>query len=692
LPLRKIEPLVSTIYDRCRVCYTCVRECPAKAIRIAGGQAEVIPESCIGCGNCVSVCSQNAKRVRNNIPEIERLLESDDLVAAIVAPSFAADFPDMAHTRLVGMLRALGFSFVNEVGFGADLVARRMRELVAAPGGERFISTACPAVFGYVKRYHPELLDDLAPVVSPMIATARVLHALHGPDLRIIFIGPCISKKIEAESDEVDGEVDEVLTFSELRGMFEAHGIGPEGVAPGDFDPPHAGKGSLFPIGRGLLEAAGIAEDLIDGRVISANGKATFIDAVMEFSTGDVEARFLDVLCCDGCIMGPGMTTKAPPFRRRGLVGRYARDIIGRRDEAAWREAMARFADIHLGRRFIPFDQRVPSPPEEGIREALAKIGKFRKEDELNCGACGYDTCREHAAAVIRGHAEEEMCLPFSIEQLHRTIRELNVSNRRLDETREALIQSEKMASMGQLAAGIAHEVNNPLGVVLMYAHLLKDAADRPAETPEAGRMTEDLKMIVDHADRAKKIVSGLLHFARQNKVFLKPVDVRTLVEDCLKPLRVPEGIRVEVAHGAGDPIAELDRDQILQVLNNLVHNALAAMPLGGTLTLRTLRVVERVRIQVSDTGVGIPKENLKKIFEPFFTTRQIGRGTGLGLAIAYGIVKMHRGDIRVESNADPSAGPTGSTFTLELPARAPETESVDRTVAAGPAETAPAA
>lgn len=681
MPLRKTEPLVSTIYDRCRVCYTCVRECPAKAIRIAGGQAQVIPDSCIGCGNCVRVCSQNAKRVRNNIPEIERLLESDDLVAAIVAPSFAAEFPDMAHTRLVGMIRALGFSFVHEVGFGADLVARRMRQLLDAPGGERYISTACPAVFGYVKRYHPELLDDLAPVVSPMIATARVLREMHGPDLRIIFIGPCISKKIEAESEEVDGEVDEVLTFSELRGMFEGDGITPGGVTPRDFNPPHAGRGSLFPVGRGLLEAAGIEEDLVDGKVVSANGKATFIDAVMEFSTGDVEARFLDVLCCDGCIMGPGMTTGAPPFRRRSLISRYARDIIGRRDKAAWQDAMDRFADVNLSRRFIPFDQRVPPPPEEKIREVLGTIGKFRREDELNCGACGYDTCREHAAAIIRGHAEEEMCLPYSIEQLHSTIRELNVSNRRLDETREALIQSEKMASMGQLAAGIAHEVNNPLGVVLMYAHLLKDAGDRPSQ------MTDDLKMIVDHADRAKKIVSGLLHFARQNKVFLKPVDVRTLVEECLKPLRLPGNVRAETEHRGEDPVADLDRDQILQVLNNLVHNAVAAMPAGGVLAVRTERSGDRVRFRISDTGVGIPRENLQKIFEPFFTTRQIGRGTGLGLAIAYGIVKMHRGDIRVESNADPSQGPTGSTFIIDLPARAPEAETVDRTVAALPDE-----
>ncbi|MBN2202364.1 hypothetical protein JW777_10450, partial [bacterium] len=185
---------------------------------------------------------------------------------------------------------------------------------------------------------------------------------------------------------------------------------------------------------------------------------------------------------------------------------------------------------------------------------------------------------------------------------------------------------------------------------------------------------------------------SGLLHFARQNKVFLKPVNIRTLAEECLKPVRLPENVRAEIAHRGDDPVADLDRDQILQVLSNLVHNAVAAMPAGGNLTLETERSGDRVRFRVSDTGVGIPRENLAKIFEPFFTTRQIGRGTGLGLAIAYGIVKMHRGDIRVESNADPSQGPTGSAFTIDLPGRAPEAESVDRTVAARPGEKTTAA
>jgi signal transduction histidine kinase len=217
---------------------------------------------------------------------------------------------------------------------------------------------------------------------------------------------------------------------------------------------------------------------------------------------------------------------------------------------------------------------------------------------------------------------------------------------------------------MGQLAAGIAHEVNNPLGVVLMYSHLLLD------EPATAGRMRQDLAMIAEQADRCKKIVSQLLHFARQNQLVLQSVDVRTLVERCLRALPAPAGVTVRVEDEGGDPSADLDADQIIQVLTNLASNAYAAMPAGGVLTVRTGGDGRSVRFCVEDTGIGIPPQNLPKIFEPFFTTKQIGLGTGLGLAVTYGIVKMHRGDIHVQSNANAAAGPTGTTFTVKLPRR----------------------
>jgi two-component system NtrC family sensor kinase len=197
---------------------------------------------------------------------------------------------------------------------------------------------------------------------------------------------------------------------------------------------------------------------------------------------------------------------------------------------------------------------------------------------------------------------------------------------------------------------------------VLMYAHLLLD------ESKNNPMLRDDLTMIAEQADRCKNIVAGLLHFARQNKVLLHETDVKVLVARSVKAVAIPANINVNIEQHCSDTTAELDNDQMIQVLTNLVTNAVAAMPDGGTLTIRTNGNNESVRFIIADTGIGIPKENMQKIFEPFFTTKQIGKGTGLGLAVTYGIVKMHRGSIYVASNADPAAGATGTTFTVTLP------------------------
>lgn len=653
---------ITTIQERCRVCYTCVRECPAKAIRIVDGQAAVIGDRCIACGNCVKVCSQMAKQIRRTVNEAEAVLGSGRKTVACLAPSFPAAFVGISAEVLVGMVRRLGFDRVNEVAFGADLVARAYCTLLANTNGHRYIATTCPAVVGYIERYQPDLLDALAPIVSPMIATARALRALHGEDLGIVFIGPCIGKKAEASDAVLAGEIDAVLTFSELTDMFTQRGITPETTEPDAFDPPHGGLGALFPIGRGLLQAAGMREDLMTGEIVATDGRAHVVDAVKEFASGDLGARLLEMLCCHGCIMGAGIDNDLPLFNRRRQVREYVRGRMTEIDQGQWRRDMDRFADLDLTRGYTAKDQRIAAPEAHELEAILAMLGKTKPEDELNCGACGYDTCREHAVAIHKGLAEAEMCLPYAIEWLRRTISKLATSNAQLASAQEALVHSEKLASMGQLAAGIAHEVNNPLGVVLMYAHLLLE------EASENGTMREDLTMIAEQADRCKKIVAGLLQFARQNKVVRYPVDLRELVDRALRPLAVPPDVTIRVCVAADDPIAEIDRDQIIQVLTNLIHNAFAAMPGGGTLTITVGGDARTVRIQVEDTGTGIPPELHKKVFEPFFTTKQIGQGTGLGLSVTYGIVKMHSGDIQLKSNADPAVGPTGTIFTVTLP------------------------
>jgi signal transduction histidine kinase/iron only hydrogenase large subunit-like protein len=654
-------PLVSTIPERCRVCYTCVRECPAKAIRIAGWQAEVIPERCIGCGNCVRVCSQGAKRVASSVGAVDALLASGEPVAACVAPSFPAEFRDMAPGQLAGLLRAMGFSYVHEVAFGADLVAAAYKRLVQENPKGYFISTTCPAIVGYVERYHPNLVENLAPLASPMEATAKVVKSLHGDGTRIVFIGPCVAKKEEASTGS-GGFVDEALTFVELREMLKARALASGLVPSSDFDPPHGGLGALFPLSRGMLQAADIREDLLASDVVAADGRSSFVEVIKEFESEDLNAHLLEVLCCNGCIMGSGMTCEAPLFRRRARVSQYVRARIDALDRDRWLGDVERFSDLDLSRSFCAKDQRAAEPSEETLREIMAKMGKTHPEDELNCGACGYDTCLEHAVAIHRGLAESEMCLPHTIEQLRSTVAALAQTNDRLENTQQALMHSERLASMGQLAAGIAHEVNNPLGVVLLYAHTLLE------EAPADADLRADLGTIVSEADRCKKIVSGLLNFARQNKVLLHETDLCLLVEQALKTLPPPEGVTVSVENDSPSVLAELDRDQIVQVLSNLVRNAMEAMAGGGTVTVRTGAQNGSVFLSVEDTGTGIRAEDLNKIYTPFFTTKPIGKGTGLGLPVTYGIVKMHRGDIQVRTNADPAKGPTGTTFTVTLP------------------------
>ncbi len=661
--------LVTTIREKCRRCYTCVRECPAKAIQILDGQASVIQTRCIGCGNCVTVCSQNAKQVLSGIEDTEELLAGEAPVAAIVAPSYPAEFTECDTAGLVGALRDLGFAQVHEVSFGADLVAAEYVRLLEQDDA-RHIATTCPAVVSYVRKYHPDILDSLAPIVSPMLATARVLHQKYGPELKIVFIGPCIAKKGEARYEQFNGEVHAALTYVELRALLAARGVSLSGRGADDFDPPHGSLGALFPITRGMLQAANLDEDLLSGDIVSADGRQNLVEAITDFEHGDTEARLLDILCCEGCIMGAGFSCEEPVFKRRSDVSRETRARQDDFDMAAWEAAVSEFAGVDLARTFQPFDQRFDDMPTGvQVEEILGRMNKSGPEDELDCGACGYESCRAHAVAIWQGLAEVEMCLPYSVEELRRAVDELQETNYSLETTKEALVKSEKLASMGQLAAGIAHEVNNPLGILLLHANLLLE--DCEDDTQEA----EDVKLIVDQANRCKKIISGLLNFARQSRVVRQPTDVTNLVGEVMRTLPFAEGVSVEVNDHLDDPVAELDADQIVQVLTNLLTNAQHAMPEGGNITITLDGTTENVILTVRDEGTGIAKENLDKLFSPFFTTKQVGKGTGLGLAVTHGIVKMHRGQITVESNADPDTGPTGTTFSLSLPRYEAETD-----------------
>jgi signal transduction histidine kinase len=254
------------------------------------------------------------------------------------------------------------------------------------------------------------------------------------------------------------------------------------------------------------------------------------------------------------------------------------------------------------------------------------------------------------------------MCLPYAIEKLHNSVEELNESNEKLATTQQALKHSEKLASMGQLSAGIAHELNNPLGVITMYSNILKD------ETPKDSELYQDLTLIVEQTERCKNIVGGLLNFARKNQVRHSEVNLADFIRKSMESIINNGKVAVNFEDRTTNPVAMIDPEQMIQVLTNLEKNAVEAMPDGGDLIILLEEKNENMKISISDTGTGIKPEHMDKLFTPFFTTKEVGKGTGLGLPLVYGIVKMHKGKIRVKSNHDPAKGPTGTTFIIELP------------------------
>ncbi len=588
--------LVYTIKELCRTCYTCVRECPAKAIRIVGGQAEVIDERCIACGNCTKVCSQGAKVFLNTTDRVIKLLEANSKAAAIIAPSFPAEFSDIPDHRILnGMIKALGFKYIAEVSFGADLVADRYKKLVSE-SKNFYISSDCPSIVNYVKFYHPALVDSLAPIVSPMVAMSRVVREKYGKDIKIVFIGPCIAKKAESS------EVDEAITFTELRDMMADKGITAQTVNPVDFDQPVGGRGAIFPVARGLLQTAKISDNAITGNIIAAEGRIDFQGALKEFEAGLISKQHMELLCCEGCIMGPGLSKNGKQYNRRALVSAYANTKMQNIDSVNWQKSFDEFAGLDLSVRHRPEDHRIETLNENDVNDILVKMGKKTKKDQLDCGACGYESCVEHAIAIKKGLAEVEMCLPYTIEKLHKSVKDLALSNEKLSSMKQALKQSEKLAHMGQLSAGIAHELNNPLGVVIMYSNILLEEAkmDDPVR--------EDLQLIVDQAGRCKKIVAGLLNFARKNQVNHQMVSIKDLVNHSLESLIIPPKVKIVISDSTTNPSAMLDQEQMMQVLTNLIKNAIDAMPDGGTINIQMEDTLSDMIIVISDTGTGIKR------------------------------------------------------------------------------------
>lgn len=390
----------------CKNCFKCLRECPVKAIGFKNGQAEILTENCLICGHCLNVCPQNAKKVRNDVGAVKAVIASGKKVIASVAPSFIAAFPYKTLPQFEQVLKALGFSEAQETSVGAAAVTREYERLLSACNTPVLISTACPTIVRLVEKYYPEALTYLADTVSPMTAHARMIKKEMG-DVSVVFIGPCISKKDEATWDS--DAVDYALTFEELEGWIKEAGVSVDTKVPDTGKAGNVQKARFYPVPGGIIKS--LSKIRPDVSYISISGISKCRDVLEKLVEGNLHGYFIEMSACeDSCISGPHMLKPA------GGIIESIREVT----EYSQSETGSDFPDmegIDLHRSFKIQPAPNQQPGEMAIAEILAKTGKKCPQDELNCGACGYSTCREKAIAVYQGKAELNMCMPYMRER-----------------------------------------------------------------------------------------------------------------------------------------------------------------------------------------------------------------------------------------------------------------------------------
>jgi two-component system NtrC family sensor kinase len=650
--------VIFTNRDKCRSCYACVRTCPAHAIKVQEGLAEVIKENCISCGNCIKVCSQGAKRLESDTGNVWILLGQQPAPIAILGASFPAAFPGVRPGQVVAALKRLGFGEVVEVAFGGELVAREYKRLLSEGAAMPLISSNCPAVVTYIEKYYPELLDNLAPVVSSITAMGRVIKDSYRPGSKVVFIGPCVAARAEREDPRVAGAIDAVITFGELEELFAQKDIVAEMQEDMPTTGPRPNRARMGSFPGSYAMTAGISGDPARNDIVVAEGFQRVREVIADLAKKEIKPTFVELYMCESCAEGPVMQRDVSLLKKKQLILEYARSEA---DPAQTEADIARYGRVNLKRKYTNQYVNLPYPSEEEIRGILSLTDKKRPDDELNCGACGYRTCREKAVAVYRGLAESDMCWPFLVK--------------RLKATQEQLIQAEKLTSLGQMAGAIAHELNNPLAGVLVYTKLISKKISGDNFSKEEA--VSQLAKIEAEVNRSSRIIRNLLDFARQSEPMSRLLDINDVLEQSLALVgHQAQMQKVEVVREFS-PVGLMvlaDFDQLRQVFTNLILNGIQAMPGGGKLTLRTSVVTEDdiggkkkdwVKVDVSDTGVGIPKENMRKLFTPFFTTKERGKGVGLGLAVVHGIIERHKGRIKVDSEVG-----KGTTFSIYLELR----------------------
>lgn len=383
--------------SNCKNCYKCIRHCPVKAIRFSGNQAHIIGNECILCGHCFVVCPQNAKEIASETEKVKVLIHSGDPVYVSLAPSFVANYEGVGIGAMREALQKLGFKDVEETAIGATMVKNEYERLLKNEKRDIVISSCCHSINLLIQKYFPSLLPYLADVLSPMQAHCADIKKRH-PDAKTVFIGPCVAKKDEAQHYE--GIVDAVLTYEELTQWLNEEGI----TLKKEMDSQRESKARFFPTTGGVLKTMTL--DQPEYEYMAIDGVENCIAALKDIEQGNIHHAFIEMSSCVGsCVGGPVMEKYHPsPVREYMAVAKYAGD----KDFG-----VAQPNEEDLRKYFSPIERESKMPSESEIAAALRQMGKHGKRDELNCGSCGYNTCREKAIAICQGKAEASMCLPY---------------------------------------------------------------------------------------------------------------------------------------------------------------------------------------------------------------------------------------------------------------------------------------
>ncbi len=383
--------------SNCKSCFRCVRKCPVKAIRFSGNQAHIIGNECILCGNCVVQCPQNAKEIADGIEKTRVMLQSGDPVVVSLAPSFIANYDGVGIESMRRAIKKLGFHDVEETAIGATIVKNEYERMIEEEERDVIITSCCHSINLLIQKRYPACLEFLADVMSPMQAHCSDIKR-RIPNAKTVFVGPCVAKKDEAAYYE--GTVDAVLTFEELDEMFEAEGIEPER----ELDADEKSRARFFPTTGGVLKT--MAQNAPGYTYMAIDGVENCMTALADIASGKIHKCFIEMSACIGsCIGGPVMNRAKKP-----LVSDYVKvaQYAGEKDFDVTQPSAN-----ELRKNFTYIEHKLPMPSEMEIMSALRQMGKFKPSDELNCGTCGYNTCRDKAIAIIHGKAEISMCLPF---------------------------------------------------------------------------------------------------------------------------------------------------------------------------------------------------------------------------------------------------------------------------------------